>query len=600
MNPQIITVDTGNPVESAPVRRGVIMRMVRTVLPHRKFLIIGIIASVAYAALHSVSLLGALPVLKVLLEDEGLHGWVDRVIGGMRIEADLIVRQDSADGEATSGLFIQNLSKDSALYQQGARALDEIRTLDHETLRPREWLQRVAAAESGQVVRFEVFPPGADESRATECRITLSDLKFHWRLGGGVASLIPRAESRADRLPSLVYILAAVVIVVVLANVCRFVSEFTITLAVLRGMMDLRRALYAKVLKLPMSHFTRDTGDIVSRFVQDIQDIQRGLRALLGKSVREPLKAIFILSGALWLDWRITLTMVLVAPWAILIFWKIGTTLRKASRKLLRGYGRMITALSETLSAITVVKAYTTENLERRRLWQIDRKMFKQQVKIARLEASLSPALEILGVVTISAATVWMGARVVSQEIELAKFGTLVFVFGMLFDPLRKMADVYTRVLRSAAAGDRLFEVVDASDEAALTEGTIELAPFERSIEFKDVTFVYPEADRPALNAVNLKIERGETIALVGPNGAGKTTLANMIVRFYDPQHGSVLIDGTDIRKVTLRSLRKQIGLVTQDTVVFPIPLADNISYGTRGASRESGMLPARCGRGRS
>ncbi len=387
---------------------------------------------------------------------------------------------------------------------------------------------------------------------------------------------------------ALRYVLTAVVLLVILANGARFVADYCIGRAVFRAMLDLRRKLYAKVLKLPMSRFTRDTGDLVSRFVQDIQDVQRGVNALFSKSIREPLKAVFILAAALVLDWRITITMVFVAPGAMLLFWKVGTSIRKANRKLLRGYGAMVEALGVSLGAIGIVKAYTSENTERLRLMQIDRKMFRQQVKIVRLQALLSPTLEVLGVVTVSIVTVWLGGRVLSGDIELAKFGTLVLVLAMLFDPLRKMADVYARIQRSAAGADRLCETLDSQDEVEAYSGTLELGPLQSEIEFRDVTFVYPDADVPALDDINLVVRRGEVVALVGRNGSGKTTLVNMLTRFHDPQSGAILFDGVNIREATLRSLRKRFGLVTQDSVVFPIPLADNISYGSRNGSREA------------
>ena len=319
-----------------------------------------------------------------------------------------------------------------------------------------------------------------------------------------------------------------------------------------------------------------------------MQDVQRGVRALFGKTVREPLKAVFILALALLVDWRITITMVLVAPWAVLLFLWVGAKIKKANKKLLRGYGQMVGRLSETLDAVAIVKAYTTENLERMRLSQVDRKMFRQQVKIIRLESALSPLLEVLGVVVIAGTTVWLGARVIAQEIDPAKFGTLVIALGMMFDPLRKIGDVYARVLRSSAGAERLCEILDAKEESDFCTGSVKLEPLTSQIEFRDVTFVYPDADTPALDRVNLTVKRGEIVALVGRNGSGKSTLVNMLTRFYNPQNGCILFDGTDIRRATLRSLRKQIGLLTQDAVVFPIPLADNIAYGTRNGTREA------------
>jgi len=570
--------------------------MVRLVFPHRKLLLPGIGAAIVYALLHSVSILGMLPILKVLLEEEGLHGWLDRTAAETRTGLSFRVVQSKAtstEGDAGSlTLEVHEIDTTSptgrSLFQQGIRRGDVVLALDEQPLSPREWLSKVASADAHTTVRFSAQRSAQREIPPGDYAVVVNPLPTYWRVAHLLASVVPRENTASARMTALRYVLSVVVLLVILANASRFVADYFIGRAVFRAMLDLRRKLYAKVLKLPMSRFTRDTGDLVSRFVQDIQDVQRGVNALFSKSIREPLKAVFILAAALVLDWRITITMIFVAPWAMLLFWKVGTSIKKANRKLLRGYGAMVEALGVSLGAIGIIKAYTSENTERLRLMHIDRQMFRQQVKIVRLQALLSPALEVLGVVTVSIVTVWLGGRVLSGDIELAKFGTLVLVLAMLFDPLRKMADVYARIQRSAAGADRLCETLDSKDEVEAHSGTLELGPLQSQIEFRDVTFVYPEADAPALDEVNLVVPRGEVVALVGRNGSGKTTLVNMLTRFHDPQSGVILFDGVDIRDATLRSLRKRFGLVTQDSVVFPIPLADNISYGSRNRSRDA------------
>lgn len=573
----------------ASVRSPAFLRVVRMVLPHRRLLITGISASVVYALLHSVSILGALPILKTLLEEEGLHGWVDRAVAGMHIGATLTVREASLD--RPQALIVQGVDESLNVTQPGFSIGDEITALNSEQLAPRLLLVRLAELGVGERAILDVRAPNGGESRTIE--LALSQLSMAWQAGSYITSLLPRERGRDDRLTTLTYVLTTVVIIVIIANGCRFVAQYFVGLGVLMAMLDLRRELYRKVLNLPMSYFTRDVGDIVSRMVQDVQDVQRGVMSLFGKTIREPLKAIFILTVALWMDWQITITMVIAAPIAVLIFWRVGASVKKANKKLLRGYGAMIAALGETLSTVGVIKAYTGERLERRRLWNIDRKMFHQQVKILRLESLLSPALEVIGIVGVSVVTVWLGSRVIAHDIDASTFGALIIALAMMFDPLRKMADVYTRVQRSSAGAERLYELLDAVEESDLHEQTAMLEPLARDIEFRDVSFVYPETDKTVLDHVSLTVQAGETIALVGPNGAGKTTLVNMLTRFYEPQEGAILFDGIDIRTVPLGNLRRQIGLVTQDSVVFPIPLADNIAYGTRNGSRETVIAAA-------
>jgi subfamily B ATP-binding cassette protein MsbA len=193
----------------------------------------------------------------------------------------------------------------------------------------------------------------------------------------------------------------------------------------------------------------------------------------------------------------------------------------------------------------------------------------------------------VLAVVGICGIAVWLGGQVIRKEIQLEEFAVLMLALGMLTDPLRKMADIYPRVVRSAAGAARIFAVIDSPEEAELMSGAIELAPLRDRIELREVTYTYPNAATPAIDHLNLTILRGETVALVGPNGSGKTTLAKLLIRFHDPQTGVVLFDGVDIREATLRSLRRQFSLVLQDAVVFPLSIADNIAYGTRRARRE-------------
>ena len=534
-------------------------RMLAYMRPHQRYIIAGIAAAAVAALLNAVSVGAVVPVLNILLQESGLHGWVDRAIAEQRTH-------------------IRNLELVLVLEPDGESA--------------DVWFQRVAEAPAGTTLTVHLRPlsrgGGAEEPR----QVTLGNTPFWWRWARGlVYHLIPRGT---DRVVSLLGILGFLIVAVVLCNAARFLAEYAVSVGVFRGLMDLRRNLYAKVLTLPMSFFTRSTADIVSRFVQDMQEIQRGLVVLFGKFVLEPMRAAAILGVAFWKDWRITLTLVIAGPLAVLVFMRVGHSVRKANRRLLRVYGTMVDALTTTLQAVRVVKAYTTENTERIRLWRIDEQAFKQQIRIAGLEAFLRPMLEVLGVVAVSAATVWLGQQVIRQEISPADFAALVVILAMLFDPLRKLADVYTRVSRAAAGAERIFSVMDLPAEEQLRQGAVQLPPLTDRIEFDGVSFTYPEATSPALSDISLTVRRGEVVAIVGANGSGKTTLINLLPRFFDPDRGCVRFDGVDVRTATLKSLRRQISLVTQDAVIFESSLADNIAYGTPDATREQVIAAAR------
>ncbi|HNO76879.1 MAG TPA: ABC transporter ATP-binding protein [Phycisphaerae bacterium] len=603
MQTELISADDKNRAKKSSIRTPHFRRMLRLVWPHRRLVFIGLIASIIYGFLNSAGIVSVLPVLKVMLSDEGLHGWVDRSVAEDRLGMDLDIRTnfDGSD-DPERQLLITKISKHSPFAGGGVQTLDSIDSYalqppsDEdsvesdallETVEPSKFLEAVAQADDGMTLTIHTSGPDG-QSAAEAVMVALEPPSTNWRIGRWAASFVPRARHQGGRVTALYWVLGFVVVVNLLSNVARFIAQYFVAAGVLRSVMDLRRTLYRKILRLPMSFFTRDTSDLVSRFVQDAQEMQRGLMSIFGKMLREPIKAVFLFGWALVLDARMTMTMLLISPVAIFLFWSVGRKIRKANNRLLQTYGTMIGALGTALDAIGVVKTYNAENQERKHLWTIDRRMFKQQLRIAKLEAFLRPALEMMGIVGIAIVFAWLGAKVLQENIKLEEFGTLVIVLGMLIDPLRKVADVYPRVMRSAAGAQRIFEVIDTPEEAELLEGALELQPIKERIEFKNVTFTYPETETPALTDINLTIEKGETIALVGANGSGKTTLTKLLVRFYDPEHGAVFIDGIDIRSAKLASLRRQVSMVTQDPVVFAMTIAENIAYGTRHASEDA------------
>ncbi|HRX85138.1 MAG TPA: ABC transporter ATP-binding protein [Phycisphaerae bacterium] len=591
MDPVLITADEKHRAPGGRIMTPEFRRMVALVWPHRRFLLIGLIGSIVYGLLHSVSIVGVLPVLKVMLTEEGLHGWVDQSVTDARMHAKLdwergslrVTKPPKVEDGKPALLDYRDRIESFRLVAPGAAPAAADQPIEDASR-----LQELVTKDRDAVaIELRIEPADGAIGERRTVTVPLRDAPFKWRMIRGATSIIPRARTPEDRVRTLAWLLGGVVVVAILSSVGRFFAEYYLSIGVFRGVMDLRRTLYRKVLRLPMDFFATDVSDLVSRFVQDAQEIQRGLLALYSKLLCEPVKALFLLIAALWLDARLTLLLLIVAPLAMLLFWIVGRKIRKANKRLLQAYGLMIGALSSTLHAIGVVKSYGAERVERKRLWQIDRKMFKHLLRIARLEAFLKPLLEVLAVIGIAAVTIWLGGQVILNHVQLEDFVTLVVLLGMLIDPLRKLSDVYPRVMRSGAAATRIFDVVDAEEETELQEGAVTLSPLSRDISFENVTFTYPNTTTPALRGVSVQIERGETVAIVGANGSGKTTLTRLISRFYDPQAGVVSIDGVDLRKATLRSLRRQISIVTQDPVVFAMTITDNIAYGSRHPAEE-------------
>ncbi len=373
---------------------------------------------------------------------------------------------------------------------------------------------------------------------------------------------------------------------------------------------DLRKLMYRQTLKLDMASFGSDgSAELMSRFTYDMENVHRGLNSLFGKAVREPLKMVACLVGAAMICWRLLALSLVLAPIAAWLVRKLAKVLKRANRRAMQEMSQMYSLLEETFLGIKVVKAFTMERYERRQFHECSKNYYIKSMRIARYESLTRPITELMGVVTILVAilagaylvlngeTHLLGIRMSDRPLSLS---SLLLFYGLLSgvsDPARKLSEVFSRLQRAAAACDRVYSLVDRRpqvDDTRTADGpeTIVLPPSHRVLEFQNVSFRYtPET--PVLQEINLRVTFGETIAIVGPNGCGKSTLVSLLPRFFDPTEGRVTIDGHDLRHVRLRSLRSQIGLVTQETLLFDDTIANNIRYGCQGATQEEVVAAA-------
>ncbi len=562
--------DTEAEIATGRLRFRDFRRIVAIGCRYKGTLLLGVVCTTIFACLQTVSLGGAFPVFKILLEDEGIHHWIDRSIAGQRLGVEF------AEPTA-SEVVLLGVEQDSDLHQAGVRPGDRLvagaRQSAAELLRDLAWVAPGARTSI-------VAESAGDANQQRRFTVMATELEPTWRLARWAVSLIPEAAEE-QKLRTLEYLVAGLIVVVMLASVFRYFGEVMIAKAVLRSMMRLRGDLYDRTLRLPMSFFAgQSTSDIVGRFVQDVQETQRGLLALFKRFIREPLRAVFILVLACSLDWRVTLTIVAVAPLLILLFWWVGRHVKKSTTRLLEAYGAMIGALTTSLDNLKYIKAHTAEKHEQDRLRRIDWRVFREQLNLAKFQAFVTPAIESLAVLLGSLMILWLAARVLDHDLSISKFIALGVVLSVLFDPLRRLTSVYVRILRASAGAERIFQVIDQPVEDDLSTARSELQPLERVIEFVHVTFTYPGGETPALSDVSLSIEKGQTLAIVGPGDSGKTTLVSMLQRFFDPDSGRILFDGVDIRAATLQSLREQIGLVSRDGLVIDGTPMQNIAYG--------------------
>lgn len=389
---------------------------------------------------------------------------------------------------------------------------------------------------------------------------------------------------------------------------CLFLGANNYTVHKLSNLVtfDLRKILYRKTLRMDMTTFDSDgSGELMSRFTYDMESVFNGTKALFGKAVREPLKMLACLIGAAFICWRLLLISLVLAPVAGLFVGRLAKMLKRANRKAMEEMTGIYSLLDETFQGIKVVKAFTMERHERIRFHRSSRKYYEKSLKIGWFDALTRPLTEIMGVSTILVAllagaylvlegeTHLFGIRMCDRPLSLS---ALLLFYGMLSgvsDPARKMSEVFSRVQRAAASCDRIYARIDREPTIADPEKATPLPRHSREIAFKNVNFGY-QADHPVLEDIDLHIKFGETVAVVGPNGCGKSTLVSLIPRFYDPQNGSVTIDGIDIRDARIRELRQQIGLVTQETLLFDDTVFNNIRYGCPHATEEQVLAAAK------
>lgn len=407
----------------------------------------------------------------------------------------------------------------------------------------------------------------------------------------GLAALFPAplpggaADTPGMRMQALLVLLGGLLAANVVGNGLRCASQYLVLYATNRTVMDLRRRMYRKALHAPLTEVAGDVANRVSQFMSDAREVFLGIVTLFGKVAREPLKAICVLGVAIAIDMRLTLLVLAIAPVAVLLLWYFGRKVRRATTRLLQGYGFMLGALEESLQGIDTVKGYAREGHERRRMWKLERQMLKHQNKLAWIEALSSPLIEVLGVLLASCGIVWLAARTFWGEIDASQFAVMVILLTAMLDPVRKVANVYNVVQRSGAAADRIFSFLDRPDERSV-RAAVEFVPAAApGVRFERVTFRYNPDGPAAVEDVSLAVRPGECVALVGPNGSGKSTLLKCLPRLLIPESGRIWLDDFDVSQVRLKSLREQIAIVNQRPAIFGRTVRENIAYGNERAS---------------
>ncbi len=557
--------------------------------PYKKLVIISIACAMFAGGVFFSGLGALLPVLQTLLNGDTPQMWVDRMVAEQRWGIDLADDPGELKVLDYGGPYVTERGRGYEIQSYGNPG------------RPTGPL-----ADAPVATQYEaLLAPASDDPSSHPATnvdrlfgyMTLKETRWHLRLLRRLVYLLP-----SDPVWAVAAIMFGVFLLSALANVVRYAQEYLSNTAALSAINDLRRDLYSHALRTPLGYFGKaGTSDVTSRITVDCGQLQEGFRTLLGRAVQEPILAFFALAFALWIDWRLTIFVILFAPPMAVVLKKFGTKMRRAGRSSLQSSSALLGQIESTLAGVRVVKANNAEDHEVGRIRAVLNRLLGDQLRLAKYDAMSTPVMETLAVLALGV-VVTFAVYLVRTSGTLSVAGAML-VFGCLIqiaESLRRVSKLNVVLQKANAAGQRIFENIDApiensprrhggTEKRDVASGPVPpclRGEFER-VSFERVTFRYSPEQPAVLDGVSLTVTKGQSVAVVGRNGSGKTTLLSLLPRFYDPDEGRVAIDGVDVRELPLDALRDLIGVVTQEAIVFPGTIAQNIAYARQDAPRE-------------
>src|SRR5262245_33696080 len=445
--------------------------------------------------------------------------------------------------------------------------------------------------------------------RTTLRRLFHYALPYRSRLGWAVVGMVVYAVASAalaylikpifdNLLPKqeqVAFIAWAVVGVYLLKGMGSYASSYLMADVGQRVVRDLRNELYRHILSQSAGFFAQGaTGRLLARINNDVGEVQQAVSETAGDLARESLALVGFAALMVWIDTRLALVCMTGAPLIIYPLVRLGQRVRRTTRRSQEALEQISHLSTETFTGHRIVKAFGTERQEGERFARAAYKLFRTNMKVTASMATLPPLMELLGGVGMAMA-LWYGERqIAASNLTQGQFVAFFTAVFMMYGPAKKLSRVNANLQQAIAAAERIFEMLDTHTEVLEPPNAVPLAPFQDTIEFRDVAFGYEAAAGRILRGVSFSVRAGQMVAIVGRSGAGKTTLVNLLPRFDDVSAGAILIDGVDIRSASLPSLRGQIGIVTQDTVLFDDTVASNIAYGSPSAPKEAIEAAAR------
>lgn len=522
----------------------IFVRISEHLWPFRRLFFMSVGCAVVVSVLWALNLSVAFPVVKVLFENDSLHGYVDQQIATCQANID----KENAE--------LRKLQPNQV--EQQARIQNRLSLHSH-SLMVNTW------------VRQKIMP------------------------------YIPR-----DKFDTIVLILGVLLVATFLKCVFIYLEELLVGSVVQLTVNSIRQACFRSALRLDYQSVNRlGSAELMSRMTNDIEQMTATIKIFGVTMIREPLKAIACTLFAFALNWRLTLLTVTIVPILGFCFHKLGKMLRNASHRTMQSMAMIYNCISETFNASKIVIAFSGQRRHRKQFLNANRAYYEDCMKIVRIGSVIRPITELMAVVALFAAMfpgaylvlrntneMW-GIQLANAPMEIAELSMLYALLLGTLDPMRKLSGTFSIIKRGMAGSERVFQLIDEKSIVPEPKNPQMLVRHCSAVTLKNVAFRYEgleagETQRPlALREINLDVKFGEVVAVVGGNGSGKSTLVSLLPRFIDPSEGSVLIDGVDIREVRTLELRRQIGLVTQETMLFNDTIYENIRYGNSDASRD-------------
>lgn len=387
---------------------------------------------------------------------------------------------------------------------------------------------------------------------------------------------------------AVLWIVIGLGVLTIFGAACNFLHAYLSLTVISRTIANIRREAFHGVIHLPLKTVVRaGPSDLISRIVFDTATLGSGFNALLSRALAQFTKGIAALAAAFWSDWKLASIAILVAPIVATIIRKLGKRIRRASRTALQYQAGLYQSASEVLQGLRVVKVHGSERAEAGRFHRINKDVVGQEFRLRTARALASPLVETVAIFVLGGLCLIAVHAILHGNLDRTKFFVVLGSLGLAAAQLKPLTGFLNDIQQASAAAARLNQLATLSPEPGHGGKLPKMPRHSQSLAFDAVGLTYPGADQPALRSVSLSLQHGQTVAFVGPNGCGKTTLLSLIPRLFEPDTGRVLVDGRDIRDFGIRSLRRQIGVVTQETVLFRGSIRHNIAYGAEGVTEE-------------